>query len=121
MPLPPALAARLAKRGLINNQNEPKSAAKIEDHEEVIAEDYDDVNKPESLNFPLQFDCKIRETVPGCPNKYNIYHNCTGYCSYRYGDVPEEPTKSLKRTFSRMLKKYPINESIWEQVYDCGL
>ena len=29
MPLPPALAARLAKRGLINNQNEPKSAAKI--------------------------------------------------------------------------------------------
>ena len=93
----------------------------IEEQEEVIAEDYDDFSKPEPSFYLPTFDSKICDTVSGCPNKYNIFHNCTGYCSKRYSDVPETPSKLVKKKFERLLKKYPLGESLWEQVYEPGL
>ena len=41
MPLPPALAARLAKRGLISSKQESQQKTAQHDEEEVIAENYD--------------------------------------------------------------------------------
>ncbi|KAH9398155.1 Polyglutamine-binding protein 1, partial [Tyrophagus putrescentiae] len=94
---------------------------KVHEEEEVIAEDYDDVSKPDSKANVPQFDVKICNTVPGCPNKYNIYHNCTGYCATKYADVPLEPSKMIRKKFERLLKKYPLTDSAWEQVYEPGL
>lgn len=121
--LPPALAARLAKRGIIPQAKvtQPEPQFEVHEEEEVIAEDYDDVSKPDlKANVP-QFDVKICNTVPGCPNKYNIYHNCTGYCATKYADVPLEPSKMIRKKFERLLKKYPLTDSAWEQVYEPGL
>jgi len=121
MSLPPALAARLAKRGLITKAPQrPQPEPKFEEQEEVIAEDYDDVTHSDVSNLPLPFSTKMCPTVPGCPNKYNIYHNCTGFCVMKYAAVPTEPPKSIKKKFARLLKKYPLKE-LWEQVYEPGL
>lgn len=119
--LPPALAARLAKRGLINKNNNQTelnvNQVKLNhDHEEVIAENYDDTpNKQEIIKY------KNIDTVPGCPNKYNIFHNCTNYCAKKYSDISEEPSKSVRRKFVQLLKQYPLKDSIWQQVYEPGL
>lgn len=92
-----------------------------EEAEEVIAEDYDDIGKPEASRSVPNFDVKLLDScVPGCPNKNNIYHNCTGYCAKRYADVPEDPPREVRRKFARLLKKYPINRP-WEKVYEPGL
>lgn len=76
MPLPAALAARLAKRGLISGSEKHESAKKESRkkiHEEVIAEDYDSTK--DDIN---QIDISQKFMgYSGCPNKYNIYHECT--------------------------------------------
>nr|XP_027198142.1 polyglutamine-binding protein 1-like [Dermatophagoides pteronyssinus] len=108
--LPPALAARLAKRGLLE-----KPLPSTIEHEEVIAEDYDETPKQEFIQL------KTIDTVIGCPNKYNIYHNCTSFCAKKYADVRIEPNKRIRKIFAKLLKKYPLKDSVWEQVYEPGL
>ncbi|XP_068758461.1 polyglutamine-binding protein 1-like [Montipora capricornis] len=64
MPLPPALQARLAKRGIIQNDKEK-----------------------------LNGSPKVDGPVKGCPNTVNPYHTCVEYCRKRYGEnaVPQPP------------------------------
>jgi len=111
MPLPLALAQRLKKRGIIgNNSSEDNSQKNIEQLEEVIAEDYDD----------NRFEPKSGQSVKGCPNKYNIYHECSHYCHKRWSDVSEEVSPKTKRKYQRLVKRYPLPEG-WQEVYDPGV
>lgn len=59
-------------------------------------------------------------SVLGCPNKYNIYHECSQYCVDNYSK-PEslEPTMEQRRGLALILKKYQSNE--WTVVWDPGL
>ncbi|OTF77723.1 hypothetical protein BLA29_007438, partial [Euroglyphus maynei] len=122
--LPPALAQRLAKRGLLLNKNDDQkqpssstsSSTTIEHEEEVIAEDYDET--PAKQEF---IQLKTIDTVIGCPNKYNIYHNCTSFCARKYSNVRMEPNKRICKIFAKLLKKYPLKDSVWEKVYEPGL
>lgn len=78
--------------------------------EEVIAEDYDD----------NRFDPKSHMVVKGCPNKYNIYHDCSPYCQKRWSDISERPSPNTKRKYERLVRKYPLPEG-WQEVYDPGV
>ncbi|CAF0806211.1 unnamed protein product [Brachionus calyciflorus] len=56
MPLPPALLAKLAKRGILNNTENKEKTEIIKrrpvEEEEVIAESYDDKNEPKENSQP---------------------------------------------------------------------
>lgn len=122
MPLPPALQAKLLKRGIIKNRGESQP------EEEIIAEDYDD-NPPHVDELPSVRPASLPETrqrlvsdsraVPGCPNKWNIYHECTMFCFERWGDGIREPNSSDEKKRRKMLKKYPLPKN-WEEIYDPG-
>ncbi|CAG2101624.1 unnamed protein product [Medioppia subpectinata] len=109
MPLPFALAQRLQKRGIITTDAGEDDRQK-EQLEEVIAEDYDD----------NRFEAKSGVSVKGCPNKYNIYHDCSLYCHKKYADVSEEVSPQTKRKYQRLVKRYPLPEG-WQEVYDPGV
>lgn len=61
------------------------------------------------------------ESVIGCPNKYNIYHECGQYCIENYGK-PEslEPTLEQRKQLALILRTYPMS-SEWTVVYDPGV
>nr|CAD7575869.1 unnamed protein product [Timema californicum] len=137
MPLPAALVSRLAKRGLINipksNTISPSiptpvgTAALNIVEEEVIAEDYDS-QKDTPINNVIDDDMgedlvgNLEQKLmghPGCPNKYNIYHECTGLCLELWGDGHPEPDEVYKRKKLNMLLKYPLPDN-WVEVYDPG-
>ena len=135
MPLPPALAAKLSKRGLIN----PKAQRTNDDpgmffcakflligsfstiilflflsEEEVFAEDYD-----ESFTTQAVTGLSMRLTpCPLCPNKYNLHHDCTQYCWMHWVE-PVRPDPTFERRRKNMLKKYPISEG-WKEQLDPG-
>lgn len=130
MPLPPALAARLAKRGILKpNSNLDSSSgndpAPIQANEEIIAEDYD--SKPEQN---VQNKDRYWEGIEGvnvdpikghrgCPNKSNIYHECSMFCVVKWKQgkrVPSEEYLELKR---KVLELWPLPHG-WEEVYDEG-
>jgi len=140
MPLPPALAARLAKRGLIqsstsasalrNKENsEGSSSDKPRFVEEVIAESYDDPKASGGGSGPLlanrnRVGASGSEKFQrlghyGCPNKVNVYHNCTEYCVRRWGRGKVQPSAVDSKRRARMLKKYPLPPG-WIEVYDPG-
>ena len=81
MPLPPALAARLAKRGIIS-----KKTAQKQQEEEVFAENYDDSeNQNEKINLNSEPLERIKFMgYPCCPNKWNVYHECSLWCQNHY-------------------------------------
>lgn len=152
MPLPAALAARLAKRGLVpekvadsstenSNENNETSRVnllqkqdsnKLEDEEEVIAEDYDDQienQEPNRLVQKLHYsddsnDSFLESTSKKfkgyiyCPNKNNIFHDCTKFCEETWRK--REPTSKYLKRKKRMLAKYPL-PSHWKEVYDAGI
>lgn len=109
MPLPPALLARLKRRGIV----------KEESNEEVIAENYD----AEATNAPqtAQKMDKKSWNAPGCPNKWNPYHYCVQYCYDHWKNGTSENKLPQKYTEARLrvLKKYPIPNG-WKEVYDPG-
>ncbi|KAJ8665211.1 hypothetical protein QAD02_006873 [Eretmocerus hayati] len=112
MPLPAALAARLAKRGLINDS---KKEAKKKVHEEVIAEDYD--NAKDDFN---QMDITQRFLgYSGCPNKWNIYHDCTRRCKELWGKGHAQPSERYLMKQMKLIQHYPLPET-WKAVYDPG-
>ncbi|CAI4231921.1 unnamed protein product [Auanema sp. JU1783] len=102
--LPPALLARLQKRGIVKN-----------DSEEVFAESYDSTEKEKVA-------ADSRSGAIGCPNKYNPFHVCVEFCHDHWGDgLPEHRLQeSYIRKKSRMLSKYPLPEG-WIEVYDNGI
>ncbi|KAK0089468.1 hypothetical protein PV325_007218 [Microctonus aethiopoides] len=118
MPLPAALAARLAKRGLItgSEKNEGKKEIKKKIHEEVIAEDYD--NAKEEIN-EIDLSQKFMG-YSGCPNKYNIYHECSKKCKDLWGAGHLQPSEKYLKWQMKLLQKYPLPET-WKAVYDPGL
>jgi len=126
MPLPPALAAKLAKRGLLQQPSKPKVSESNSGYvEEVIAESYDDPKstvtssstKPSSKGATLTKFHKLGHY--GCPNKSNMYHNCTQYCVSRWGRGKGQPESKYNARRLKMLKKYPL-PSNWTEVYDAG-
>ncbi|XP_041712353.1 polyglutamine-binding protein 1-like [Coregonus clupeaformis] len=65
MPLPPALLARLAKRGILKHSEQDAD-------EEIIAEDYDDNN--------VDYEATARENLP--PNWYKVFDPICGLPYY---------------------------------------
>ncbi|KAL4226449.1 Polyglutamine-binding protein 1 [Mactra antiquata] len=135
MPLPPALAARLAKRGLLpaGSESKPTQATSLstpanEEVEEVFAEDYDEPMKADpdviepSTEIPREEpeaeeeDDTLRE-VPACPNRWNPYHDCTDYCRQRWGIKTWNPSDTMIRKRDRMLRKYPLPPE-WQEIPD---
>lgn len=126
MPLPAALAARLSKRGILTPQTVIYENTTQE--EEVIAEDYDD-KKGSSRKHQNDEDMVVEYSqeeiqykikgYPGCPNKYNIYHECSSYCKEKYGNGITTPDPRYLYLKNRMLMKYPLPEG-WHEVYDPG-
>ncbi|XP_026760706.1 polyglutamine-binding protein 1 [Galleria mellonella] len=127
MPLPPALAARLAKRGILKPNSTPDSSneqLQTQANEEIIAEDYD--NKPEDQNNKEHFWAGIEgvnvdpiKGHKGCPNKSNIYHECSKFCvkTWKLGKLtPDETYLENKR---KVLERWPLPPG-WEEVYDEG-
>ncbi|KAF4527528.1 hypothetical protein B566_EDAN015628 [Ephemera danica] len=116
MPLPPALAARLEKRGLLNAAQQKKDKS-----EEVIAEDDGDRKRRALLAAKAADIVEIAPIMgyPGCPNKYNIYHECGAYCNIYWGNGILEPDKSYLKKKKKMLNKYPLPEH-WREEYDPG-
>ncbi|CAG0894634.1 unnamed protein product [Darwinula stevensoni] len=104
MPLPPALAARLAKRGLIR---------KTDPDEEIIAEDYDDSDGKKDADRDNQAgEC------PNCPNKYNIYHQCSKFC-WNTWEAARKPNPDDEKRRIHMLLKYPLPPG-WREALDPG-
>lgn len=144
MPLPPALLKRLAKRGLVDKSAKQKSAAAAQaPTEEIIAEDYDDIDdEPRPFEYDYEYQSKPnRHRQPqnfwserlkkrivdgsingykGCPNKYNIHHKCSSYCVNTFGDGIKEPLKSYVKRKVRLLRRYPLPKD-WKEVYDDGV
>ncbi|GLH03141.1 Polyglutamine-binding protein 1 [Gryllus bimaculatus] len=129
MPLPQFLRYRLAKRGIIHGED----ADKVPDvlpppvEEEVIAEDYDTPRKGNSndANDNSEAGDNSSDTElkllghPGCPNKYNIFHECTVFCKEKWGVGHAEPDTKYQRLKQKMLQKYPLPIT-WMEVYDPG-
>ncbi|XP_012277315.1 polyglutamine-binding protein 1 [Orussus abietinus] len=117
MPLPATLVARLAKRGLItgSDKQESRKEAKKKVHEEVIAEDYD--NTKEEIN---QIDLVQKFMgYNGCPNKYNIYHECSKKCKEMWGTGHSQPSDKYLKRQMKLIQKYPLPET-WKAIYDPG-
>nr|CAG4652023.1 EOG090X0A6P [Triops cancriformis] len=121
MPLPSALASRLAKRGLLTGvpaisteDNEaPKSLLPPIHVEETIAEDYG------SHAEENEFDPLKVIGYSGCPNKWNINHECVAYCRQRWGEGKVYPDPEYEKLKEMMLAYYPLPDG-WHDVYDAG-
>lgn len=128
MPLPPALLARLKKRGIIQTEQN--------DEEEVFAENYDEESEAPlpAVSLPSERPAKLPSThmispVPviengmlihecaGCPNQQNVYHECSAYCFERYGRRRFNVDLRTLRLKNRMLRRYPL-PSHWIEVGD---
>ncbi|XP_042221903.1 uncharacterized protein LOC121866351 [Homarus americanus] len=124
MPLPPALAAKLAKRGIINVPkdpvfSEPEPAASAE--EEIIAEDYDETPQQTSLNYTPVESQVIDPYLgyAGCPNKWNVYHECSDMCRDQWNER-KTINSDYERKRTKMLTKY-ILPTHWQEVLDSGM
>lgn len=134
MPLPPALAARLAKRGIVSEgalKEGSEKKSKLDAEEEVIAENYDSNFKPTSNSTLISSFSQENEELssiqadkhfkghPGCPNKWNVYHECSSYCIRQWGKGKITPDPKYLKKFNKLLSKYPL-PSNWKDVYDSG-
>ncbi|XP_014241016.1 polyglutamine-binding protein 1 [Cimex lectularius] len=132
MPLPPTLAARLAKRGIVNDsRGSSEKKQRTEAEEEVIAENYDSNYKSsgDTGNFGAQNS--THDDIPssgadkhfkghsGCPNKWNIYHECSSFCVKRWGKGITNPDPRYLRKQARLLSKFPLPNN-WKDIYDPG-
>lgn len=144
MPLPPALLKRLAKRGLVDKTTKRTShesrASRPAPAEEIIAEDYDDVDENQSFEYDYDYQLQSKKSqqnfwserlkkrivdgsingYKGCPNKYNIYHKCSLFCVNTFGDGIKEPPKVYTKRKNRLLQRHPLPKD-WKDIYDEGL
>ncbi|KAF5301745.1 hypothetical protein FQR65_LT08727 [Abscondita terminalis] len=92
MPLPAALAAKLAKRGLFSG----------------------------SAQKPLERERKRDyRGVTACPNKSNVYHDCNYWCELHWKPINLPDTKYM-RNVGKLLQKYPLPHN-WTEVFDKGM
>lgn len=127
MPLPPALAARLAKRGILRpSQNTDVSTDHVppQTNEEIIAEDYD--SRPDEQANSEQFWEGIEgvnvdpiKGHKGCPNKSNIYHECSKFCVKKWKKGKPTPTDNYLEVKRKVLEIWPLPVG-WEEIYDEG-
>ena len=135
MPLPPALAARLAKRGILSKATQESNSK--EDEEEVFAENYDDQNvsssselskrrKKKNLHHHSNVHDKTRFMgYPGCPNKWNVYHECLPWCLNTFGSgkfkTADKADPDYLRRHKAMTGKYcdPLPDD-WKEHFDPG-
>lgn len=127
MPLPPALAARLAKRGILKvnaNADSVGNQIPVQANEEIIAEDYD--NKPDENNAKEHFWEGIEgvnvdpiKGHRGCPNKSNIYHECSKFCVKTWKQGKLVPNETYLENKKKALELWPLPPG-WEEVYDEG-
>ncbi|KAK8395752.1 hypothetical protein O3P69_005685 [Scylla paramamosain] len=122
MPLPPALAAKLAKRGIISAPKDPEPESAGGTEEEIIAEDYDETPQQPLPHAYPQLEPQTTDPFqgyPGCPNKWNVFHECNAVCRDQWKDRnfvdPEYDRRRLK-----MLAKYPL-PTHWQEVLDPGI
>lgn len=126
MPLPPALAARLAKRGILKATPEPVQNAEVpqaQTNEEIIAEDYDskldDRAKEHFWEGIEGVNVDPIKGHKGCPNKSNIYHECSKYCVKRWKAGKPVPRENYLEYKKKALELWPLPPG-WEEVYDEG-
>jgi len=168
MPLPPALAARLAKRGILRDASvagyDPHLGKALEPQpqkgrgggggggggggssghgggvpsygyegrnlhqpeEEVFAESYDNENT-DTPTGPLIFSKPEIDPTKyighsGCPNKWNVHHECVLYCRQFWGAGIREPvnTEYIKAHSNMIEKYYPLLDG-WREMYDAGV
>ena len=91
MPLPLALANKLSKRGILTNCTKVNEKDAHSDHKSAV----------------------------GCPNKSNIYHECTNWCQVHWKGfiVPEA---RYTRNVRKLLEKYPLPKN-WTEIFDKGI
>eukprot|EP00096_Caligus_rogercresseyi_P002062 TRINITY_DN1380_c0_g1_i4.p1 TRINITY_DN1380_c0_g1~~TRINITY_DN1380_c0_g1_i4.p1 ORF type:complete len:253 (-),score=66.99 TRINITY_DN1380_c0_g1_i4:100-858(-) len=130
MPLPPALASRLAKRGILP-KDELKKSVSLEEEEEVIAESYDPEEESPKVvgkglkgsSKGLSAEEKTARTLsyPGCPNKVNPHHLCTLFCLNRWGKGKLKPEDGgdYKAKYDAMMKRIQLPDH-WREKYDPG-
>ena len=170
MPLPPALAARLAKRGLLKDASvagyDPQLGKAVEPvhgrgrnglvqvgghrggsgggggvpsygyegrnlaepEEEVFAENYDEhvVNQSyervKSGHTTAAHDPTRFIGHCGCPNKWNVYHDCSPYCKQFWGAGLREPiNQEYIEAHNKMIEKYYPLPDGWREMYDAGV
>lgn len=118
----------------MTGQKRKQAASQAAPAEEIIAEDYDDVDESHDFEYqptkkPVQnfwgerlkrriVDGSVSGCV-GCPNKYNIYHRCSLFCINTFGDGIKEPSDEYSRRKARLLKKYPLPKD-WKEIFDNG-
>lgn len=169
MPLPPALAAKLAKRGILKDASvegyDPVQGRAVEllpedrykgrkkwtnppgqnkePEEEVFAESYDDndddlvpVHAPggpsvsslafrNSAHLPgptVELDKTKYLGHSGCPNKWNVWHECVLFCRTFWDAGLQEPVnQDYIRVHGNMMQKYfPLPDG-WREMYDPGV
>jgi len=137
MPLPAALAARLAKRGIISKKSAQQQSAKNPE-EEVFAESYDDqedVTAPKSnvntnttpAKIAMVTNAEAMEQIkfmgyPCCPNKWNIYHECTTFCQNHWNkkrSTGPEPESEYANKHKAMMEVISLPEE-WQEKWDPG-
>jgi len=128
MPLPPALAARLAKRGIISKKTAQNQTSKPE--EEVFAESYDDQeDNTKSVPKNLITNSEAIEKIkfmgyPCCPNKWNVYHECSLFCQNNWSSRNKSTGPEIDSEYAEIHKntveKYgPLPED-WQEKWDPG-
>lgn len=122
MPLPAALAARLAKRGIIQSQakSNKNSDSAAEPKEEVFAESYDADDADKSGGRRAVNNDTLDTGFPGCPNKWNVYHNCVLACQHRWGGGKTTPDADYAEKHKKMMAKYGPLPDGWREQYDPG-
>ena len=142
MPLPAALLERLKKRGIVTEDrqsSQQQEQRQQEYHEEVIAEDYDDEEEKEEedkASVPRHQEPSVTIPAPsqhyssflgkhsllpvsGCPNKINVYHDCSDYCASRFGNGKEVPSPRTERRYRKLIKRFPLPNE-WQDVWEPG-
>jgi len=168
MPLPPALAAKLARRGILKDASvegyDPVQGRAVElqpedrykgkrrsqkeqqqqptqPEEEVFAESYDDNDDelvpvgpihtgPVRPQPPGVFHQPVSSVVDktkylghsGCPNKWNVWHECVLFCRTFWGVGLQEPVnQDYIEAHSKMMQKYMPLPDGWREMYDPGV
>jgi len=138
MPLPAALAARLAKRGIISKKSVQQQPVKNPD-EEVFAESYDDQEelpapKPTvntntaPAKIAMVTTAEAMEQIkymgyPCCPNKWNIYHECLPWCQNKWNknrSTGPEPGSEYESKYKAMMEHIGELPEEWQEKWDPG-
>jgi len=136
MPLPAALAARLAKRGIISKKSAQQQSVKQPD-EEVFAESYDDheeitqksnTNSAPASRVGMVTNAEAMEKIkfmgyPCCPNKWNIYHECSTFCQNHWNSkrsTGPEPGSEYATKHKAMMEAIGTLPEEWQEKWDPG-